>query len=93
MKKGFYLFAKNKDYFFVTSQQNKTQKLAEKILQRLNIAPTESNLKIALFRLQKANCEIKTLNNGRQYYEIFGDNFGGCGSFVDDGNTIILNID
>ena len=36
--------------------------------------------------------EVHALSNGRQYYEIHGDGFGGKGSFVDDGNTIIIRL-
>ena len=45
-----------------------------------------------LWNLQKAECEIRTLSNGNQYYEIHGDGFGGRGSFVYDGMTVIINI-
>lgn len=45
-----------------------------------------------LYCIRKAECEIRTLSNGKQYYEISGDNFGGYGTFVDDGKTIVIKL-
>ena len=90
--KGFTFPYKRKDVFVETKLKNKTQNLASEILKKLgepNNPDTRSEL---LWYLQRAECEIKTLSNGRQYYEIHGENFGGKGSFVDDGNTIIIKL-
>lgn len=96
--KGFTLFAKGKDYFFATDLKNKTKSLAKKIIRSLNgtgefdIPDNASGIDAILWNLQKAECEIHTLSNGNQYYEIHGDGFGGRGSFVGDGMTVIINI-
>ena len=96
--KGFTLTARGKDYFFVTDYKNKTKSLAKKIIRYLNgtgefdIPDNASGIDEILWNLQRAECEIRTLSNGNQYYEIHGDGFGGRGSFVDDGMTVIINI-
>ena len=96
--KGFTLTAKGKDYFFATDLKNKTKSLAKKIIRSLNgtgdfdIPDNASGIDEILWNLQKAECEIRTLSNGNQYYDIHGDGFGGRGSFVDDGKTIIRTI-
>ena len=96
--KGFTLTAKGKDYFFATDLKNKTKSLAKKIICSLNgtgefdIPDNASGIDEILWNLQKAECEIRTLSNGKQYYDIHGDDFGGRGSFVDDGKTVIRTI-
>lgn len=96
--KGFTLYAKGKDYFFPTNYVNKTKSLAKKIIRSLNgtgdfdIPDNAAGIDAILWNLQKVECEIRTLSNGRQMYDIHGDGFGGRGSFVDDGNTVILHI-
>lgn len=90
--KGFTFPLGRKDVFIETEYKNKTEVLASKILRKLEKPDNPSIRKEVLHCLQKAECEIKTLSNGRQYYEIHGENFGGKGSFVDDGNTIIIHI-
>lgn len=93
--KGFTLTAKGKDYFFATDLKNKTKSLAKKIIRSLNGTgefDNASGIDAILWNLRKAECEIRTLSNGNQYYEIHGDGFGGRGSFVGDGKTIIITI-
>ena len=96
--KGFVLHAKRKDYFFATNLKNKTKSLAKKVIRSLNgtgdfdIPDNAAGIDEILYNLQKAECEIHTLPNERQYYEIHGDGFGGRGSFVGDGKTIIRTI-
>ena len=96
--KGFTLTARGKDYFFVTDYKNKTKSLAKKVISSLNgtgefdIPDNAAGIDEILWNLQKAECEIRTLSTGNQYYEIHGDGFGGRGSFVYDGMTVIINI-
>ena len=95
--KGFTMYLKGKDFFFVTNRQNKTTTLAKEIIRSLvnigyDIPDHPDVIKEVLYYIQKANCEIRTLSNGKQYYEISGDGFAGKGSFVDDGNTVIINL-
>lgn len=87
---GFTFKLGDKDVFVVTNRKNKTRNLARSILQKPQL--TDGRADELLYWLQKAECEIHALPNGRQYYEIHGNNFGGKGSFVDDGLTIIVNL-
>lgn len=80
----------NKDVFVVTEAKRKTRTLARQILRKMMLPDGRADE--LLYWLQKAECDIKTLSNGKQYYEIHGDGFGGKGSFVDDGNTIIITL-
>lgn len=92
MMYGFTFYAKGKDYFVETDYKNRTERLAVKILQAMGEPTHLQNINAMLYCLRKAVCEIKTMSNGRQYYEIYGENFGGVGSFLDDGKTVILKI-
>ena len=89
---GFTFCLKGKDVFVKTGRQRKTEHLASKILRKMQLPDSPSTRKELLYWLQKAACEIVTLGNGRQMYEIAGDGFGGKGSFVDDGETIIIEL-
>ena len=88
--KGFTFPLGRKDVFVETEYKNKTENLASKILRKLQLPDNPSTRKEVLRYLQKAECEIK--GTTRKYYEIHGENFGGKGSFVDDGNTIIIKL-
>lgn len=96
MKNGFYLFFRGVDYFLVTDKKNRTDALTieflNKIQNHLNAFYNIDCKTVERYKkaIKPANCEIRTLSNGRQYYEISGENFGGCGSFVDDGKTVIF---
>lgn len=90
---GFTFFLRGKDYFVETSQVNKTANLAKKVLPLIGCSITDGNIKAILYRMERAKCEILTCQNNRQYYEISGEGFGGRGSWVDDGETVILKID
>ena len=89
---GFTFRLGRKDVFVETTAKNKTKKLAEKILYKLELPVNPDTISEVLYWLMKANCEIKTLNNGKQYYDIYGNNFGGYGSFLDDGMTILIKV-
>lgn len=95
--KGFTFPLGKKDVFVETTRKNKTDGLASEIIRKLNnigkdIPDNPNTRREILYYLQKAECDIRSLANGRQYYEIHGENFGGKGSFVDDGMTIIIRI-
>lgn len=96
MMNGFYIHVYGKDCFMVTNAKNKTKRLAldfiNKIQNKINRFSEidENTLKIIQNKISAAHCEIKTTKDNRQYYNIFGENFGGYGSFVDDGETIIV---
>ena len=90
--KGFTFVLGNKDIFVETEKKNKTEKLASEILRKLLLPDNPDTRKELLYWLQKAECEVRTLSNGKQYYEIYGDHFGGRGSFIDDGKTVIIKL-
>lgn len=88
---GFYMWYKNKDLFFESERKNKTENLAREILNIINQPATSENIKAVIYRLLPAKCEIKECSHGK-YYEIHGENFGGRGSFIDDGKTEIFKL-
>lgn len=90
--KGFTFQLGRKDIFVKTEYKNKTKALAEKILRKLALLETPGTVREILYYLQKTECEERQLSNGRKYYDISGENFGGRGSFADDGNTVIVEI-
>ena len=93
---GFTFYLRGKDYFVVTSYVNKTKNLARKILPEIGASITDGNVDYLLYLMQKAKCEIKTCNTDRKenrYYDISGENFGGKGSWINDGETIIIYLD
>ena len=81
-----------KDIFVKTSYKNKSEQLARKILRKMLLPENPDTVKEILYWLQKAKCDIITLSNGRQMYDIYGANWGGKGSWVDDGMTVIVEI-
>lgn len=89
---GFTFTMSDKDIFIKTELKNKTEGLARKILHKLEIPESLNYIKLVLYVLQRATCEIKVTSTGREYYEISGKDFGGRGSFVDDGNTFIIEL-
>lgn len=95
--KGFTFPLGKRDVFVETKLVNKTQSLASKILRKLidygyDIPDNPDTRSELIYYLQKAECEIKTLGNGRQHYEISGENFGGKGSYLDDGLTLVIKL-
>lgn len=90
---GFTFQLGQKDIFIKTSLKNKTQGLARKILCKLGIPENPDTIRTLLYYLAKATCEIKTPSDGVQYYNIAGENFSGHGSDVNDGRTIIIELD
>lgn len=91
--RGFTFMLGRKDVFVVTELKNRTQELARKILRKMELPENPNTVQEILYYLQKAELTLcKLPNSGREYWEIHGDNFGGKGSFVDDGNTIIIEL-
>lgn len=91
-RKGFYFRFSDKDVFVETRKVRKTERLAKEILRAMELPDNPDTRRELLYWMRRATCEIRTLKNGRAYWEIAGDNFGGCGSFIDDGMTIILDL-
>lgn len=89
--KGFTFYKSGRDIFVVTERKRVTDGLVSEILALLQLPETEHS--IIKHRLMKAKCEVRTLSSGRRYYEIWGDNFAGKGSFLDDGLTAIIRLE
>lgn len=90
MKRGFTLYANGKDYFFITDKVRKTDRLARKICRALQYPDAPSVVDAIIHHLQPATLEVKGVK--RKYYEIAGNGFGGKGSFVDDGKTVVIEL-
>lgn len=91
--KGFTFYYHGKDYFYETEKTRRTEALAREILQGFSFPDNVANRTILLLKLERAECELKTLGNGKQMWDIHGDGFGGHGSFVDDGRTVVLRAE
>lgn len=87
---GFTFQLGRKDVFVKTDYKNKTENLARKILQKIGLPENPDTRKELLYYLEKATCEVR--GTTRKFYEISGENFGGRGSFVDDGMTMIIAL-
>ena len=100
MKTGWYFNIGRKEFFVESSQQNKTKKFAEKILEAMKAPVTDGSISFLLCSLIKANLEIKHSPASpdlgveeHDSYNIFGKNFNGSGSEnVNDGMTVILIV-
>jgi hypothetical protein len=104
MKKGFYIRAYGYDCFIETDAKNRTKTLATEFINGIqnmldetdNIDKTdainEKTIEYVKNNMLSAYCELKTLPNGREYFDIYGENFGGYGYFVDEDKTIIITL-
>lgn len=93
--KGFTFMLGKHDVFVETTKVNKTTYFASEILRKLELPDNPDTRKEVLWYLRKAECEIRTLSNGRKHYNIHGDNFGGRGNFLDapeNEQTIVIRI-
>lgn len=99
--KGFYLYLGGYEYFFKTERIKLTSKLIDDILLNLNCSLIQENRDYIRHNVLKAELEIKELKypedmdgfkkgQTRKYYNIYGKNFGGFGSFLDDGKTKLI---
>ena len=93
--KGFCVYAGGVDIFIESEKVRKTVRLAKEIIWKLNgtgrfdIPDNASGIDAVLYHLRNANCEIKTLADGRQLYTISGDGFSTCG-IIGDKTTLII---
>lgn len=95
---GFYVFAgtrngKSVEWFICTKQMKRTKTLARKVLELKGKEATPELIDYLFNKMQAAHCEIKECSHGK-YYNIYGENFSGCGCFLDgrDGTTEIITI-
>ncbi len=90
-RNGFTIYANGKDYFFVTGRKNVTETFVEEVCRHLKWPDNQWGKHEVRQGLRRATLEVK--GQKRKYYEISGDGFGGCGSFCDDGMTVIVELD
>lgn len=89
---GYTFNAMGVDYFIETERKYKTEGLCKEILSALGWDVKDKTIKTLYKYLLKAHCEVIHLSNGRAYFEIAGDNFGGLGGFLDRDNTVIIRL-
>ena len=80
---GYTLRVSGLDLFFVTKRKRVTSRLLNEIIESIGYAPTESLRREVKYYLEKGNCEIREIPSGR-YLEIYGDTYGGKGSFLSE---------
>lgn len=97
---GFYFNTPSREYFFVTNQKRRTDKLCKAVEDYL----VEDGCRFVYGgayhgafgtfslkeKLEAATCEIKHTEKYGDYYSINGENFGGAGGFVKDGKAKIV---
>jgi hypothetical protein len=103
MLKGFCFVVPNVlDYFFVTDQTRRTEKLCERVEQEL-VADGCKRVFNGMYHgcfgdfsihdmLDAAVCEVKHTEKFGDYYDIHGEGWGGRGSYVNDGKTKIIYL-
>ena len=89
---GYTFYFNHKDYFVITNRAKKTIKLFLDVLKQIGLPCTTNNARYLMEKSQKAICTLIMLPDGVLYYDIRGNDFGGLGSFYDDGNTVILSV-
>lgn len=90
---GFTFWVAQKDVFIITDRTNKTTKLCKAILEKLELDTSPENIDEVYYRLHRGTIQLKKLPNGKEHYDIYGDNFGGNGYFVDEHRTIVISLD
>lgn len=93
---GFAFAVRGKDFFVVTDQKRKTSAFAGAVLAAMNasgevVRDAEAERAALVQMMRPAVLEVKQSKCG-EYYDIHGENFGGWGSFVDDGKTVVLFV-
>lgn len=66
-----------KTVFVKTARERKTKSLAANILREMKLPDGRADE--LLYWLQKAECELKELPNGKEWYSLSGKNFGEYG--------------
>lgn len=87
--KGFTLFYMQKDYFFETERKNKTKALAKEICHKLYIP--DGKAEKLMWRIRKAECEVKPLANGNELIRIYGEDFSIC-DILPSNNTVVIKL-
>ena len=97
IRKGFYFFGANHDFFVETDQQIRSRKLAHQIAKAISFEVNDYIIETIFKRLQKAHCKDTCFINSERKeicgYEIYGENFAGYGSIdKTDGKTTIIKL-
>ena len=96
MKNGYLLTLGSVDFFICTNAEYKTKRLIidflNTIQNHLNIYQeiTQNHIEYYKNKIHKATIEIKSISNGRKYYDISGSDFGGVGDFIDLNKTVLF---
>ncbi len=87
--KGFYFNIGKKEFFCKTAYKNKSNILAGKILDKLEIQNKPATRAELIYYLLPAFCEVKTAGEF-QYFNIYGKNFFGFGPDNADSENIVI---
>ena len=79
--KGFTFPYKSKTVFVQTTRERKTRSLAKNILRQMLLPDGRADE--LLYWIQKAECELKTLEDGADWYSIKGKDFSEFGPIED----------
>lgn len=88
IKYGYTFYLQGKDYFVETGCSKKTKSLLAKVSQKIGVQPAPGALLWLQEHMVKAQCK-----DMGTYWEISGKDFGGYGSFKNDGKTVIITLD
>ena len=81
--KGFTFPYKGKTVFVETERERKTRSLARNILKAMLLPDAPSAIDGVLYWLNKAECEIRQLDNGADWYSLKGKDFAEFGPLDD----------
>ncbi len=90
--KGFAFWYHDNDIFVISDKPRKSRTLVREAFKKMGINPSDGMVEVYYDLIRRAECEVKTLLSGRQYYDIHGKGFGGWGSFLDEGKTMIIKL-
>ena len=90
--KGFTFTIGGDDVFVVTSRKYKTRQMVEEVIREMHLYPDPTSIHVLTNKMRPGILDKKKLSNGREYYDIHGQNFGGHGFFLDEGKTWIIKL-
>ena len=99
---GYYFYTPKKEYFFVTEQTKRTDRLCAKVLQVLEDDECEYIVNGKYYgafgvfsihdKLEKGTCEVKHTEKFGDYYDIKGEGWGGKGGFVSENKIKVVYL-
>ena len=97
---GWYFSVGRREFFVITDQKKKTDKLATKVLKDLKVPVNADTIADIRYRMMAAKCELKSAKalpglggEPYYYYNIFGTGFSGYGTNVNDGYTTLIKLE